>query len=460
MPATPTGIERVVAVQDLFFSTTDRKGTIDGSNAVFCHYAQYSMAELLGAPHNIIRHPGMPAGVFHAMWDLLLSGRPMAGYVANLASDGATYWVFATITPLGDGFLSVRQRPCQTDLFRTAVELYDQVRPAELAAREAGASRVQAAEQGAQMINDAVVGLGFADYSDFIRTAVPAEITARRGQTTWTGRDPRDPGYGLTQDLVDAAIAVDTALDHQMLGLDELEALSAALAEASADAIASIDRLTAAVDSAVAASQEVSETQPVLGKVVKPISESSLWLHNAFDQVGGPLDEVRGRVGDLRLRTALARLHDETLAEFAREMAAGDAPERAPLYMEELCRALTETATAVGDETHLTHDSLLRLAGTLDEIQERMREFQRLLATWRLLIPRYGLSQRLDPFTRPIDQQLAAGLTHLVRVRQLSTKCVAAARPIDPKPLADAVSAIDRARLALAAHSGEPAVSG
>ena len=58
----------------------------------------------------------MPAGAFLLMWDTLTAGRPFCAYVDNLAADGSCYTVFATITPLGDRYLSVRFRPLRTDL--------------------------------------------------------------------------------------------------------------------------------------------------------------------------------------------------------------------------------------------------------------------------------------------------------------------------------------------------------
>lgn len=439
-------VEREVAFEDLFFSTTDRKGVIEGSNTVFCHYARYSMDELLGAPHNIIRHPDMPGGVFHIMWDLLLSGRPMAGYVANLAADGATYWVFATITPLGDGFLSVRQRPCVTDTFRTATALYEQVRPAELEARREGAGRAQAAHAGAQTIQEAIVGLGFADYPDFIRHAVPAEVAARRAVTSWTAADPRDPVDGVTRALVDAAVSVDRALDTQEAALSELETLSAALDEASSRSVGSVRQLDSAVTSATAASQEVHETEPVLATVARPVAETSGWLRGAFDELARLLARARRGISELQLNNALARLHDETLAEFAREMAAGEAPERAPVYVQQLCRALEETATTVTQETAMTRAVLDDVADALTEVREKMLEFQRHLATWRLLIPRYGLSRQLDPYTGPIDGQLNAGMTLIGQVHEVAQQCVTSARRLDAEPLARAVRAVVAAR--------------
>ena len=77
MSPTPTGLFHEVPIEDLFFSTTDAKGVIDEANEVFARNARYARSELLGAPHNIIRHPDMPGAVFKATWDLLGSGHPV-----------------------------------------------------------------------------------------------------------------------------------------------------------------------------------------------------------------------------------------------------------------------------------------------------------------------------------------------------------------------------------------------
>jgi len=445
----PDGALREVAVPHLFFSTTDRKGVIDGSNAVFCHYARYTMAEILRQPHNLIRHPAMPAGAFQIMWDLLLAGRPMAAYVKNLAHDGVAYWVFATVTPLGDGFLSVRSRPCRTDLWEAADGLYQKVLPMELSARAAGHSRPDAAKIGADALARGIGALGLHSYEDFIRLALPAEVAARRAQFRWTDPDPRDPTSGPMNLMIRAAMAVDSTLDSQMASLDDLGALSGKLGEQADQTERSVARLRAAVAAAVAASNEVAATEPVLGRVVSPLPEIAQWLVEAMEDLHYRLNDVRRRIGDLQVRIALARLHDEQLGEFARELAAGQAPERALTYISRLAMALEETAQAVAREVVVTNENLRLFAQDLAEVEQEMRGFQRRLATWRLLIPRFRLSQRLDRFAEPIDAQLNSGLRQVSAVRQLANHCLAASRPFDSGTVSAALYAVRTAREAI-----------
>ncbi|WP_454226778.1 hypothetical protein [Propioniciclava flava] len=101
----PTGAHHDVGPEESFFSTTDGKGVILQSNDVFVRLSRYPRERLIGAPHNIIRRPAMPACAFLLMWDTLTAGRPFCAYVDNLAADGSCYTVFATITPLGERYL-------------------------------------------------------------------------------------------------------------------------------------------------------------------------------------------------------------------------------------------------------------------------------------------------------------------------------------------------------------------
>lgn len=73
---TPTGASHEVGPEEMFFSTTDAKGIIKEANTVFVRLSRYARDELVGAPHNIIRHPDMPGGAFLLMWLTLQAGKP------------------------------------------------------------------------------------------------------------------------------------------------------------------------------------------------------------------------------------------------------------------------------------------------------------------------------------------------------------------------------------------------
>jgi len=107
---------------------TDLRGVIRYANPAFIQISGYGRDELVGQPHNIVRHPHMPAAAFADLWQTVKSGRPWKGLVKNRGKDGAFYWVDAYVTPLTEngqavGYMSVRSAPTQ-DRIAAADELY------------------------------------------------------------------------------------------------------------------------------------------------------------------------------------------------------------------------------------------------------------------------------------------------------------------------------------------------
>lgn len=85
-------------------SKTDTKGKIKFANEIFCKIAQYSIDELYGKPHNIVRHPDMPKAAFEDLWKTIKNGKTWQGKIKNRAKDGSAYYVNATIIPIFDDF--------------------------------------------------------------------------------------------------------------------------------------------------------------------------------------------------------------------------------------------------------------------------------------------------------------------------------------------------------------------
>lgn len=113
-------------------SVTDLKGRITYGNTHFTKASGYSREELLGQPHNIIRHPDMPAEAFRDLWATIEGGSPWSGLVKNRRKNGDHYWVRANATPVrsGDrtvGYLSVRTVPSAAEV-EAAERLYATMR--------------------------------------------------------------------------------------------------------------------------------------------------------------------------------------------------------------------------------------------------------------------------------------------------------------------------------------------
>lgn len=96
-------------------SETDEKGIIRFANNEFCEYSGFTLDELIGKPHNIVRHPDMPKAAFKDLWETVQSGNKWRGFVKNTTKSGKYYWVFATVFPYtssqgNKGYISCRRK--------------------------------------------------------------------------------------------------------------------------------------------------------------------------------------------------------------------------------------------------------------------------------------------------------------------------------------------------------------
>ena len=100
----PIATENEIKLSDKRYivSKTDAKGIITYANDYFVEICGYSEGELLGQPHNIVRHPDMPKIAFKLMWDRIKQGKNFIAVVKNLAKDGSFYWVVTDFEPKVD----------------------------------------------------------------------------------------------------------------------------------------------------------------------------------------------------------------------------------------------------------------------------------------------------------------------------------------------------------------------
>ncbi|HBE71122.1 MAG TPA: hypothetical protein DDW52_23490 [Planctomycetaceae bacterium] len=108
--------EYILEQDETLISATDTRGIITFANKAFYDVAEYSAGELLGKPHNTIRHPHMPRTAFADLWSTVKAGKIWTGYVANQSRNGRIYWVRATVFPCFEegkiiGYLSIRTKP-------------------------------------------------------------------------------------------------------------------------------------------------------------------------------------------------------------------------------------------------------------------------------------------------------------------------------------------------------------
>jgi PAS domain S-box-containing protein len=171
----PTGRSRTFGVDEVIVTKTDLQGRLTYVNDVFLRVAGYAEHEVLGKPHNIIRHPDMPRAVFGLLWREIQAGNEIFAYVDNLAKDGANYWVFAHVTPTRAkgrivGYHSNRRVPD-----RSAVEAIQPVYRQLLAEERRHQHPVRAIEASTELLGQILADAGMT-YDEFVwsLTGVPA----------------------------------------------------------------------------------------------------------------------------------------------------------------------------------------------------------------------------------------------------------------------------------------------
>ncbi len=125
-------IETQVPEDELIISRTDLKGNITHANDLFCSISGYTLDELIGKPHSIVRHPDMPKSIFKELWETITSDKQWIGIVKNMRSDGGFYWVNAIVSGVykdGEliGYKSLRT-PISYEEKLQHQKLYDRIR--------------------------------------------------------------------------------------------------------------------------------------------------------------------------------------------------------------------------------------------------------------------------------------------------------------------------------------------
>ncbi len=163
-----TGVERKFSDHELIVSKTDSRGIITYANRLFLDLAGYKLEEVMGQPHNMVRHPHMPRCVFKLLWDRISAGKEIFAYVVNCSNNGDHYWVFAHVTPSMDekgaivGYHSNR-RTARRDALQIIEPLYKQ-----LALKESqSTSAKEGLMAGEAMLTDIIASKG-TDYDRLI----------------------------------------------------------------------------------------------------------------------------------------------------------------------------------------------------------------------------------------------------------------------------------------------------
>jgi methyl-accepting chemotaxis protein len=161
-----TGVERRMKDGTTITSRTDMRGVITYVNQEFIDISGFSEAELMGAPHNIVRHPDMPPEAFADLWNDIKQGLPWTGVVKNRCKNGDHYWVKANVTPIKEngqlvGALSVRTQPSREEIeaCEKVYRLFREGKANGLAIEHGKVVKTHIHAKGLQMFNNATIRL-------------------------------------------------------------------------------------------------------------------------------------------------------------------------------------------------------------------------------------------------------------------------------------------------------------
>jgi aerotaxis receptor len=332
-------------------SVTDLKGRITYCNPAFVEVSGYSSAELLGQPHNLVRHPDMPSEAFRDLWATIQAKQPWTGLVKNRRKNGDYYWVRANATPMLDGdtvtgYLSVRTLPSR----------------AEVAAAESLYRRMQTTETGAAAT-----------------LALHRGQVRRRGLSGRLGRLLTLGSVGKT--VLIQAVAVGAVVASVMLALPLGVTLALGLAAIGlaswANWAVSIRPLQALVgDANHLAAGDLSHaittgSSGLLGQLQQALMQMSVNLRTVVADVRDEVDNLRDSAQEIADGNQDMSARTETQASSLQQTAASMEQINGSAQQSETCAARgTELADAAADVTARSNEAVDAVAQTMQGITE------------------------------------------------------------------------------------------
>ena len=384
------GNERRFGAEDLFFSTTDTKGVIRRTNRVFDSLSRYTTEELVGSPHNIIRHDDMPAGAFKLVWDELQQGRSSCIYVLNRAKDGLDYWVFATMVPLADGYLSVRVRPTNHAMFTPVKEIYSRVRAAERAYAEEGHGGREVAEHGAALLIKELAELQYHDLHNFARAALPRELALLvvEGVRVPPRAESDSPMFAVLQ----AVAAIERDTDELIYQLGEYQELINGLGSWAGGVRSVINRANrVGLLMGEVTSPDGESSVPTVSERVK---ERSAQAVEVLRQLNSSLVALYEAASEVRFRSSMMRLHTLMAGIFAAAVLDGE--EGSTDAIGDLAEAMLSDLESLVPSCQEAADLAERLEGDLRGVVSNLDRVKRPFQRWIRALQDEGAQALVD----------------------------------------------------------------
>ncbi|WP_221031243.1 PAS domain-containing protein [Actomonas aquatica] len=420
----PTGVPQNFEVHETFFSMTDGRGVITDGNAVFARVSGYPLERMVGENHNLIRHPLMPRAVFHLMWATLRQRHTFMGYVLNLAANANHYWVFAVITPIDDGYLSVRIKPSEGRLEQIEA-LYADVLAQENAWIAEGVSQGAAAERGVHHLLRQLEQAGWADYRAFSHEALLGEIKHRDSQVSARGlrlfnEVMANSAPPELQHLHAQARHTHARLNGLFGELDRFLNGSLAVVERT-QAIAQIgNSFQLSALNAHLAAHPLGASGVVIGTVAGFLGETARQMSRNMDTLSEHIADASGAVSDVASCICVARIQIEMVLSFLGEI--GEEAESrqhgsaAEARVRSLQKACGRAAQAAAESVGVMVARLPLLQADREQLQKDIIALQSAQVSGLTEAARLGVAEQLGSMFSEMRQQMEqtkAELEHL-----------------------------------------------
>ncbi len=378
--------ERDFQLHELFFSTTDSRGVICHGNEVFARVSGLELAELIGAPHSIIRHPDMPRAVFRLFWEMIRNGKTIAAYVKNLAADGRYYWVLAVAMPIENGYLSVRLKP-SSDLLPVVQRLYNQMRAVERNIEVEPKKRIAAMDAAAEVLYQQLLTLGFGSYEDFMLHALATELSSRHAKLAGTrpssGRQMHMSSYSnggseldLLVPLLQACRTLDSELKVAFDQLEKFKEMNIQLSKDSARVLRSAESIRSLSMNAKIAANRMGNRHSTLLVVADSLGAVSHDSQEVITELASRMQAVIAVLNQLMFDVAATKLQCEVSIQFLEELLYGDTNEidtSLENSLKTLFGQINSRVASVFEHLQSTEGRMLELQSQLERLERNNR---------------------------------------------------------------------------------------
>jgi aerotaxis receptor len=415
----------------LAFVVTDENGVIADMNDVFVAWTRFARERVLGSPHSIVRHPGMPAGLFKLVWDRLKTGQPACAYLQNLPADGNSHTVLVTMSPTVAGYLAVQQKPCRPEAAEAVQKLYQSVREAEFEALDEGVAPETVPTRGADLLVDLLRQLGFSSYDDFMWTALPQEVDEYHRRTP-AQLSP------LTDDDGSPAAAIMAAsqdLAHELAPWSQQQAeLLRTWGTLSRTLVSLSPMMDEAKRSANQISQQI-EAEPEFKSMSLSIT---VWasmiaeIEKVITDLPADLLGLRQACAQTRFWIGLAQIHTQMVRQYALDFADPQTMERSRGAVSRLCITLARDFDDLKWRMEKNASFAATVAERIQSLHDLLAMPANLIVNWKAMAD--GSSDEFVTRLLPeVDRQLSLASETLGLLQTLADQCqtIAVVQPMD-----------------------------